>query len=150
MSYLTILIFVWLFLSICLIIFSKNTCCDEGTTNKWNADPIQVPVGSVTSALAKKFKETLNGLIQKIWVEVNLWRPKKMLYMFHKVGFPWFKLWNNLEESIKENMSQIAWIEWSFLNWWLPNFWLIKEIGWCNLKQSFKIAKLPFLFIIIF
>ncbi|KAL6322767.1 hypothetical protein AAG906_018648 [Vitis piasezkii] len=32
---------------------------DEGTTNKWNADPIQVSVG-----------------------------PRKMFYMFHKVGFP--------------------------------------------------------------
>ena len=76
--------------------------------------------------------------------------PRKMFYMFYKVGFPWFRFWNNLEESIKENMSQIAWIEWSFPNWWLPHFWLIKEIGWRNLKQSFMIVKLPFLFIIIF
>ena len=49
---------------------------DEGTTNKWNADPIQVPIALVTRARAKKFKETLNGLIQNIWVEI------------HKVGFP--------------------------------------------------------------
>ena len=77
--------------------------------------------------------------------------PRKMLYMFHKVGFPWFKLWNNLEESFKENNSQIAWIKWSFLNWWLPNFWLIKEIGWRNLKQYFKIAKLfSYYYILIF
>ena len=50
---------------------------DEGTTNKWNADPIQVPIALVTRARAKKFKGILNGLIQNIWVEVNSWRPKE-------------------------------------------------------------------------
>ncbi|RVW27427.1 hypothetical protein CK203_095408 [Vitis vinifera] len=50
---------------------------DEDTTNKWNANPIQVPVGLITRAQAKKFKETLNGLILNIWAEVNLWRPKE-------------------------------------------------------------------------
>ena len=50
---------------------------DESMTNNWNADPIQVLVGLVTRAQAKKFKETLNGLIHNIWVEVNLWRPKE-------------------------------------------------------------------------
>ena len=50
---------------------------DEGTTNKWNADPIQVPIALVTRARAKTFKGTLNGLIQNIWVEVNSWRPKE-------------------------------------------------------------------------
>ena len=49
---------------------------DEGMTNKWNSDLIQVQLGPITSAQAKKFKETLNGLIQNIWVEI------------HKVGFP--------------------------------------------------------------
>ena len=41
---------------------------DKDMTNKWNADPIQVLVGLVTSARAKNFKETLNGLFQNIWV----------------------------------------------------------------------------------
>ena len=50
---------------------------DEDTTNKWNANPIQVPVGLITRARVKKFKETLNGLILNIWAEVNLWRPKE-------------------------------------------------------------------------
>ena len=50
---------------------------DEGTTNKWNANPIQVLVGLVTRAQAKKFEETLNGLIQNIWVEINSWKPKE-------------------------------------------------------------------------
>ena len=34
-----------------------NPISDEGKTNKWNVDPIQVPVGSVIRAWAKKFKE---------------------------------------------------------------------------------------------
>ena len=34
-------------------------------------DPIQVPIGPVTRARAKKFKEVLNGLIQEAWAEAN-------------------------------------------------------------------------------
>ena len=50
---------------------------DESTTNKWNVDPIKVPVGPITRAQVKKFKETLNGLIHNIWVEVISWRPRE-------------------------------------------------------------------------
>ena len=49
---------------------------DEGTTNKWSVDPIQVPIGPVTRARAKRFKETLNLLIQGIWAEESSWRSK--------------------------------------------------------------------------
>ncbi|RVW61227.1 Transposon Ty3-I Gag-Pol polyprotein [Vitis vinifera] len=57
---------------------------DEDTTNKWNANPIQVPVGPIIRAQAKKFKETLNGLIQNIWVEVNSWKTKEdTLHILH-------------------------------------------------------------------
>ena len=48
----------------------------ESTANKWGMDPIQVPIGPVTRARAKKFKETLNAFIQRIWVEESLWRSK--------------------------------------------------------------------------
>ena len=34
-------------------------------------DPIQVPIGPVTRARAKKFKEGLNGLIQEAWAQAN-------------------------------------------------------------------------------
>ena len=44
---------------------------DEGTTIKWNVDPIQVPIGLIIRVQAKKFKETFNGLIHNIWAEVN-------------------------------------------------------------------------------
>ena len=46
-------------------------------TKEWNTNPIQVPIGPVTKAQAKKLKKTFNGLIQNIWVEVNLWRTKE-------------------------------------------------------------------------
>ncbi|GKV50653.1 hypothetical protein SLEP1_g57354 [Rubroshorea leprosula] len=38
-------------------------------------DSIQVPVGPVTRARAKKFKEALNRLIREIWTQANSWRP---------------------------------------------------------------------------
>ena len=60
-----------------LLYGTPSTPADEGTANKWNANPIQVLVGLVTRAQAKMFKETLNELIQNIWAEVNSWRPKE-------------------------------------------------------------------------
>ena len=49
---------------------------DESTTNKWSVDPIQVPIRPVTRAWAKKFKETLNVFIQRIWAEESSWSSK--------------------------------------------------------------------------
>lgn len=79
-------LFLWL--SKASVISTPSTPADEGTTNKWNADPIQVPIALVTRARAKKFKGTLNGLIQNIWVEGIRGGPRKMLHVSHKVGFP--------------------------------------------------------------
>ena len=45
---------------------------DQGTASK---DLVQVPIGPVTRARAKKFKDVLNGLIQELWAQANLWRP---------------------------------------------------------------------------
>jgi hypothetical protein len=45
---------------------------DQGTTLK---DLAQVPIGPVTKAQAKKFKDVLNRLIQELWAQANLWRP---------------------------------------------------------------------------
>jgi hypothetical protein len=44
----------------------------KGTALK---DLVQLPIGPVTRARAKKFKDVLNGLIQKLWAQANLWRP---------------------------------------------------------------------------
>ena len=45
------------------------------STRLWNADPIQVPIGPVIGARAKKLKNTLSGLIQGIWAQASTWRP---------------------------------------------------------------------------
>ena len=58
------------------LVASNNKDFDEGITNKWSVDPIQVPIGPVTRARAKRFKETLNVLIQHIWAKESSWRFK--------------------------------------------------------------------------
>jgi hypothetical protein len=45
---------------------------DQGTASK---DLVQVPIGPVTRARAKKFKDVLNGLIQELWAQANSGRP---------------------------------------------------------------------------
>jgi hypothetical protein len=45
---------------------------DQDTTSK---DLVQVLIGPVTRARAKKFKDVLNGLIQELWAQANSWRP---------------------------------------------------------------------------
>lgn len=45
------------------------------STRSWNVDPIQVPIGLVTRAHAKKFQNSLSGLIQGIWAQASTWRP---------------------------------------------------------------------------
>ena len=51
---------------------------DKTITSTWDqaySYLIQVPVGPVTRAPTKKFKEALNGLIQATWAQSNSWRP---------------------------------------------------------------------------
>jgi hypothetical protein len=52
--------------------YMANIDGDQDTTSK---DLIQVPIGPVTRARAKKFKDVLNGLIQELWAQANSWRP---------------------------------------------------------------------------
>ncbi|GMN58163.1 hypothetical protein TIFTF001_027259 [Ficus carica] len=52
---------------------------DVGSTGKstWDeaySDPVQVPIGPITRARAKKFKDALNGLIQATWSQAIAWR----------------------------------------------------------------------------
>ena len=59
---------------------------DKTITSTWDeaySDPIQVPVGPVTRARAKKLKEALNGLIQATWAQSNSWGPLKESYMIN-------------------------------------------------------------------
>ena len=56
----------------------KNPFQEEGNDaefGKTSRDPVQVLVGPVIRARAKKFKEVLNGLIQATWAQVNSWVP---------------------------------------------------------------------------
>ncbi|KAL5801030.1 hypothetical protein ACOSQ3_032662 [Xanthoceras sorbifolium] len=39
-------------------------------------DPLHVPIGPITRARAKRFKEALNGLIQDTWADSELLKPK--------------------------------------------------------------------------
>ena len=39
-------------------------------------DPIQVPIGPITRARAKKFKENLNAFIQRILAKESSWSSK--------------------------------------------------------------------------
>ncbi|KAK0587821.1 hypothetical protein LWI29_029480 [Acer saccharum] len=48
---------------------------DVASTRSWNVDPIQVPIGPVTRARARKFQNALSGLIQGIWAQASTWRP---------------------------------------------------------------------------
>ncbi|PKI39892.1 hypothetical protein CRG98_039732 [Punica granatum] len=45
---------------------------NRSTTSR---DLIQVPIGPITRAQAKKFKDELNGLIQEVWAQANSWKP---------------------------------------------------------------------------
>ena len=51
-----------------------NPFQEEGNDENRNAstkDPLQVPVGPITRARAKKFKAALNGFIQGLWADSN-------------------------------------------------------------------------------
>ncbi|KAL3616115.1 hypothetical protein CASFOL_040409 [Castilleja foliolosa] len=43
--------------------------------SSWMQDPVHVPVGPITRARAKKFKESLMGLIQEVWAQELLKKP---------------------------------------------------------------------------
>ena len=47
----------------------------KSTWDETYSDPIQVPIGPVTNARAKKFKDALIGLIQATWSQAIAWRP---------------------------------------------------------------------------
>jgi hypothetical protein len=64
----TNLLLVFLYSFIPFVLFDG----DQGTASK---DLVQVPIGPVTRARAKKFKDVLNGLIQELWAQANSGRP---------------------------------------------------------------------------
>jgi hypothetical protein len=58
---------------------------NQGTALK---DLIQVPIGPVTRARAKKFKDVLNGLVQELWAQANSWRPIEHDHVGNKESSP--------------------------------------------------------------
>ena len=56
-------------------------------------DPVQVPVGPVTRARAKKFREALNGLIQATWAQVHSWMPIEGVERL-------FQRWNTIIQAV--------------------------------------------------
>ncbi|KAK0604250.1 hypothetical protein LWI29_013747 [Acer saccharum] len=42
---------------------------DMASMRSWNMDPIQVPIGPVTRARAKKLQNAISGLIRGIWAQ---------------------------------------------------------------------------------
>uniref|UniRef100_A0A2N9FHC0 Uncharacterized protein n=1 Tax=Fagus sylvatica TaxID=28930 RepID=A0A2N9FHC0_FAGSY len=53
----------------------ENPGGKNGVMTTTSKDLVQVPIGPVTRARAKKFKDVLNGLIQELWAQANSWRP---------------------------------------------------------------------------
>ena len=70
-TFVHLLLLLLLFFSISLL-KGKFKDGDQGTTLK---DLVQVPIGPVMRARAKKFKDVLDGLIQELWAQANSWRP---------------------------------------------------------------------------
>jgi hypothetical protein len=44
----------------------------SNTKRNYANDSLEVSIGSITRARAKKLKETLNGLVQNIWSKMDL------------------------------------------------------------------------------
>ena len=58
-----------------LIINDENVVTGKSTWDETYSDPILVPIGPVTRARAKKFKDALTGLIRASWSQAIAWRP---------------------------------------------------------------------------
>ena len=57
-----------------------------GTAKEWVADPLEIPLGPMTRARAKRFKEALNVLIQEAQVEgAHLLNSKEGTKMVHVI-----------------------------------------------------------------
>ena len=53
----------------------ENVVTGKSTWDEAYSDPILVPIGPVTRARAKKFKDALTGLIRATWSQAIAWRP---------------------------------------------------------------------------
>ena len=59
---------------------------DGGMAKEWNVDPLEIPLGPMTRARAKRFKEALNVLIQDAKVEgAHVFNYKEETKMVHVI-----------------------------------------------------------------
>ena len=72
-------------------------------------DLIQVPIGPVTRARAKKFKEILNAFIQHIWAEESSWRSKGDNKSVVQIRCSWFKHWSDERPKLHILTDSIDW-----------------------------------------
>ena len=60
-------------MSLCALVFLFPGEKNKGAIPR---DPLHVPVGPITRARAKRFKEALNGLIQDTWADSEVLKTK--------------------------------------------------------------------------
>ena len=59
---------------------------DGGMSKEWSADPLEIPLGPMTRARAKRFKEAVNVLIRDAQVkEAHVFNSKEETKMFHVI-----------------------------------------------------------------
>ena len=56
--------FIFLILYVDDILLASSDLGDGGMAKEWSANPLEIPLGPITRARAKRFKEALNVLIQ--------------------------------------------------------------------------------------
>ena len=60
--------------------------CDRGMVGEWSTDPLEIPLGSMTRARAKRFKEVRNVLIRDAQVEeAHVFNSKEETKMVHVI-----------------------------------------------------------------
>lgn len=70
------LFFLFLCLSVCRSFENNEFEGDlDAELRPTSTDPMQVPIGPITRARAKKFKEALNGLVQELMAEKHTSEP---------------------------------------------------------------------------
>lgn len=59
---------------------------DEGKPRRWSVDPLEMLLGPITRARAKRFKGALIGLIQEVLEDEHMWHDKDEPRLIHIIG----------------------------------------------------------------
>ena len=64
----------------------SKIAADGGMAKEWSTDPFEIPLGTMTRARAKRFKEALNVLIRNVQVEeAHMFNSKVETKMVHVI-----------------------------------------------------------------